>query len=47
MLPPILSKLMARNAKRGLATSIVDRGVESAISELSDEELADLVELRG
>jgi SNF2 family DNA or RNA helicase len=34
-------------AKRGLATSIVDRGVESAISELSDEELADLVELRG
>jgi SNF2 family DNA or RNA helicase len=34
-------------AKRGLATSIVDRGVESAISELSDDELADLVELRG
>jgi SNF2 domain-containing protein/helicase-like protein/SNF2 helicase protein len=34
-------------AKRGLATNIVDRGVESAISELSDEELADLVELRG
>jgi SNF2 family DNA or RNA helicase len=33
-------------AKRGLATSIVDRGVDSAISELSDEELADLVELR-
>jgi len=33
-------------AKRGLATSIVDRGVESAISELSDEELADLVALR-
>jgi SNF2 family DNA or RNA helicase len=33
-------------AKRGLATSIVDRGVEGAISELSDEELADLVELR-
>jgi SNF2 family DNA or RNA helicase len=34
-------------AKRGLATSIVDRGVESAISELSDDDLADLVELRG
>jgi hypothetical protein len=34
-------------AKRGLATSIVDRGVETTISELSDEELADLVELRG
>jgi hypothetical protein len=33
-------------AKRGLATSIVDRGVETAISELSDAELADLVELR-
>jgi hypothetical protein len=33
-------------AKRGLATSIVDRGIESAISELSDEELVDLVELR-
>jgi SNF2 family DNA or RNA helicase len=33
-------------AKRGLATSIVDRGVETAISELSDDELADLVELR-
>jgi SNF2 domain-containing protein/helicase-like protein/SNF2 helicase protein len=33
-------------AKRSLATSIVDRGVEGAISELSDEELADLVELR-
>jgi SNF2 domain-containing protein/helicase-like protein/SNF2 helicase protein len=33
-------------AKRGLATSIVDRGVDSAISELTDEELADLVELR-
>ena len=33
-------------AKRGLATSIVDRGVEAAISELSDDELADLVELR-
>jgi hypothetical protein len=33
-------------AKRGLATSIVDRGIEGAISELSDEELADLVELR-
>jgi hypothetical protein len=34
-------------AKRGLATSIVDRGVETAISDLSNEELADLVELRG
>jgi SNF2 family DNA or RNA helicase len=33
-------------AKRGLATSIVDRGVEGAISELTDDELADLVELR-
>ncbi|MDX6534517.1 MAG: hypothetical protein QOF68_2261 [Gaiellales bacterium] len=33
-------------AKRGLANSIVDRGVDSAISELSDEQLADLVELR-
>jgi hypothetical protein len=33
-------------AKRGLATSIVDRGVEGAISELTNEELADLVELR-
>jgi SNF2 family DNA or RNA helicase len=33
-------------AKRSLATSIVDRGDEGAISELSDEELADLVELR-
>ncbi len=33
-------------AKRSLATSIVDRGVEGAISELSDDELADLVELR-
>jgi SNF2 family DNA or RNA helicase len=33
-------------AKRGLATSIVDRGVEGAISELTNDELADLVELR-
>jgi SNF2 family DNA or RNA helicase len=33
-------------AKRGLATSIVDRGVETALSELSDDELVDLVELR-
>jgi SNF2 family DNA or RNA helicase len=33
-------------AKRSLATSIVDRGVEGAISELSDDELAELVELR-
>jgi SNF2 family DNA or RNA helicase len=33
-------------AKRGLATSIVDRGIETAISELSDDELVDLVELR-
>jgi hypothetical protein len=33
-------------AKRGLATSIVDRGMEGAISELTDDELADLVELR-
>jgi SNF2 family DNA or RNA helicase len=33
-------------AKRGLATSIVDRGIETALSELSDGELADLVELR-
>ena len=32
-------------AKRGLATSIVDRGVEGAISELTDEELADLVRI--
>jgi SNF2 domain-containing protein/helicase-like protein/SNF2 helicase protein len=33
-------------AKRGLATSIVDRGIETALSELSDDELVDLVELR-
>jgi len=33
-------------SKRGLASSIVDRGVETALSELSDEELAAMVELR-
>jgi superfamily II DNA or RNA helicase len=33
-------------SKRGLASSIVDRGVETALSELSDQELAELVELR-
>jgi hypothetical protein len=33
-------------AKRGLATRIVDRGVETALSDLSDDELAELVELR-
>jgi hypothetical protein len=32
--------------KRDLAARIVDRGVESALSELGDEELADLVALR-
>ncbi len=34
-------------SKRNLARSIVDRGIESAISELSDQELTDLVRLRG
>jgi SNF2 family DNA or RNA helicase len=33
-------------SKRGLAHRIIDRGAESALSELSDEELAELVELR-
>jgi SNF2 family DNA or RNA helicase len=33
--------------KRGLARQIVDRGVETALSELTDEELAAMVELRG
>jgi hypothetical protein len=32
--------------KRALASRIVDRGVESALSELGDDELADLVALR-
>ena len=34
------------DAKRGLAEQIVDRGVESALSELSDQELSELVALR-
>ena len=33
-------------AKRDLATRIVDRGVESALSDLGDDELAELVALR-
>jgi SNF2 family DNA or RNA helicase len=33
-------------SKRDLAQRIVDRGAESVISELADEELADLVRLR-
>jgi SNF2 family DNA or RNA helicase len=34
------------DAKRGLAEQIVDRGVESALSDLGDDELAELVALR-
>ena len=34
------------DAKRGLAEQIVDRGVETALSELSDQELGELVALR-
>ncbi len=33
-------------AKRGLAEQIVGRGVEIALSELSDQELSELVALR-
>jgi SNF2 family DNA or RNA helicase len=33
-------------ARRGLAEQIVDRGVETALSELSDQELSELVALR-
>jgi SNF2 family DNA or RNA helicase len=33
-------------SKRDLAARIVDRGAESALSELGDDELADIVALR-